>query len=69
MIRHGENGFVFPGGDSRALEVRLREVLSDAEMRRRMGENVYQRAHSELDEKAYVEHFTRMVEAAVNGTE
>ena len=69
MIRHGENGFVFPGGDSRALEVRLREVLSDAEMRRRMGENGYQRAHSELDEKAYVEHFTRMVEAAVNGTE
>ena len=69
MIRHGENGFVFPGDDSRALEARLRELLSDAETRRRMGENGYRRAHSELDEKAYVDRFARMVEAAVNGSE
>jgi len=69
MIRDGENGFVFPGGDSRALEARLRELLSDGEKRRRMGENGYQRAHSELDEKAYVKLFTRMVKAAVYGSE
>jgi glycosyltransferase involved in cell wall biosynthesis len=69
MIRDGENGFVFPGGDSGALEARLRELLSNATTRQRMGENGYRRAHSELDEKAYVEHFTRMVEATVNGGE
>ena len=69
MIRDGENGLVFPGGDSQALEARLRELLSNSEMRRRMGAKGYQRAHEELDEKAYVEHFTRMVEAAVKGAE
>ncbi|MCU1336620.1 MAG: hypothetical protein JWO19_2201 [Bryobacterales bacterium] len=69
MIRDGENGFVFPGGDSRALEARLRELLSNSEERRRMGQNGYQRAHEELSEKVYVEQFTRMVKAAVKGNE
>ena len=50
-------------------EERLRELLSNAGMRRRMGDNGYHRAHEELNEKAYVEHFTRMVEAAVKGSE
>lgn len=67
MIRDGENGLVFPGGDSHALEARLRELLSNSELRRRMGENGYERAHTELSEKAYVEHFKQMVEAAVKG--
>jgi glycosyltransferase involved in cell wall biosynthesis len=67
MIRDGENGYVFPAGDARALEARLRELLSDAETRRRMGENGYKRAHGELNEKVYVEQFTHMVEAAVKG--
>jgi len=69
MIRDGENGLVFPGGDSRALEARLRELLSNSDERRRMGENGYARAHSELSETVYVERFTRMVNAAVNGSE
>ncbi len=65
MIRHGENGFVVPGGDSRALEMRLRELLSDPGMRARMGANGYRRAHEELTEAAYVSHFARMVEEAI----
>jgi glycosyltransferase involved in cell wall biosynthesis len=69
MIRDGENGFLIPGGDSKALEARLRELLANGEERRRMGENGYKRAHEELNEKVYVEQFTRMVEAAVNGGE
>ncbi len=69
MIRDGENGLVFPAGDSGALETRLRELLPDGDERRRMGENGYKRAHAELSEEAYVEHFTRMVEATVKGSE
>jgi glycosyltransferase involved in cell wall biosynthesis len=69
LIRDGENGFVVPGGDSRALEARLRELLSNSEMRLRMGDNGYQRAHAELSEKVYVKQFARMVEAAVKGAE
>jgi glycosyltransferase involved in cell wall biosynthesis len=68
MIRNGENGLVFPRGDSRALETRLRELLSNGDMRRRMGANGYRRAHEELDEKAYVEHFSSMVEVTVRGS-
>ena len=61
MIRDGENGFVVPGGDSRALEARLRELLSDPGLRARMGENGFRRAHEELTEAAYVSCFTRMI--------
>jgi len=69
LIRDGENGFVVPGGESRGLEARLRELLSNRDERRRMGDSGYQRAHEELSEKVYVEKFTRMVEAAVKGSE
>ena len=69
MIREGENGFLFSGGDSSALEQRLRELLADPDLRRRMADNGYQRAHTQLNEKVYVEQFAKMVGATVNGGE
>ena len=65
LVRDGENGFLFSAGDSAALARRLRQLLADAELRRRMGEAGFARAHSELDEKTYVREFARMVEDAV----
>jgi glycosyltransferase involved in cell wall biosynthesis len=65
LIREGENGFVVPGGNPKLLEARLRELLSDPQLRCRMGESSYRRARQELNEKVYVEQFARMVEAAV----
>ena len=67
LIREGENGFVVPAGDSLALEGRLRQLLADDELRKRMGARGYELAHTEFSEKAYVDNFTRMVEAAVRG--
>lgn len=67
MVRNGECGYVFHGGDSSALEEKLRELLSNPELRRRMGDTGYRRAHQELNEEVYVERFTQMVEAAVLG--
>jgi len=69
ILRHGENGFLIPVGDSHALESRLRQLLSDSEMRQRMGDRGYLMAHTELDEKVYVQQFSRMVEAAIEGHE
>jgi glycosyltransferase involved in cell wall biosynthesis len=67
VVRDQENGFIVSGGESKSLEKRLRELLVDPELRRRMGENGYLRAHTELNERIYVEQFTRMVEATVRG--
>jgi glycosyltransferase involved in cell wall biosynthesis len=67
MIHDGENGFLAPVGDSRTLAVQLRKLLQDSELRRRMGDCGYARAHEQLNEKVYVEQFARMVEAAVEG--
>jgi glycosyltransferase involved in cell wall biosynthesis len=37
LVRQNENGFVFPAGDVEALASILRQILPDAEKRRRMG--------------------------------
>ena len=67
LIHQGENGFVVPGGNVRELEERLRELLADPELRRRMGAKGYELAHTQLTEQVYVERFTAMVAAAVRG--
>lgn len=67
LIHPGENGFVVPGGNVPELEERLRELLADPEMRRRLGANGYQLAHTQLTERVYVEKFTAMVAATVRG--
>jgi hypothetical protein len=58
---------LIPVGDFHALEARLRRLLGDEELRRRMGDSGYVRAHGELNEANYVKEFVRMVEAAVEG--
>ncbi len=67
LVRDGENGFLIPREDGRALTSRLRQLLSDEELRRRMGDAGYRRAHEELNETVYVQEFTKMVRAAIDG--
>jgi glycosyltransferase involved in cell wall biosynthesis len=67
LIRQGENGYVVPGGDVGELEARIRELLADPELRRRMGAKSYEFAHTQLTEQVYVEEFTAMVGATVRG--
>ncbi len=67
LIRDGENGFVAPGGDPQVLEKRLRQLLSDPDLRAKMGENSRRRACQEFSEAMYVLQFTRMVEATISG--
>ena len=64
LIRDGENGFLFPVGDVSALAGRLRQLLSDPELRARMGARGYEMAHTEFSEASYVDHFVKMVEIA-----
>jgi glycosyltransferase involved in cell wall biosynthesis len=65
LVRHGENGFLVPVEDIDALESRLRSLLADPELRRRMGNRSYELAHSVFSETAYVGHFANMVRATV----
>jgi glycosyltransferase involved in cell wall biosynthesis len=56
-----------PAENADELARRLRELLSDPELRRRMGAKGYEMAHTQFSERVYVEQFTRMVEATVRG--
>jgi glycosyltransferase involved in cell wall biosynthesis len=62
LVRHGENGFLVPVGDYEEFSRRLRQLLEDSELRKRMGDAGYARAHGELNETVYVREFTRMIE-------
>jgi glycosyltransferase involved in cell wall biosynthesis len=65
LIRHGENGFLVPDGDIDALADRMRDLLSDAGLRRRMGERSAELARDTLTEKVYADEFVKMVRATV----
>ncbi len=69
ILRDGEVGFIVPGGDPAGLEARMRQLLLDPELRNQMGAKGRELAHTELNERVYVEQFTKMVEAAVQGRE
>jgi D-inositol-3-phosphate glycosyltransferase len=45
LIQDGETGFVVPGGDPIALSERLTQLLSQPELRRRLGEQAAAYAH------------------------
>lgn len=64
-IRHGENGFLFPAGDTDALEDRLRDLLRNPDKRRRFQEAGEAFVHTHLTEALYVEQFTEMVKTVV----
>ena len=57
-----------PAGDARALETKLRELLADEHLRRKMGDKGYEMAHAHLTEQVYVHQFTRMVELTLRGS-
>lgn len=67
MVRDGENGFIFPRGDARALEQKLRILLANPELAAEMGRRGREMAEQEFTEERYVEHFAAMVEDAVLG--
>jgi glycosyltransferase involved in cell wall biosynthesis len=69
IVRDGENGFIVPVGDWQALSARLRDLLNDPDLRRRMGDCGYEIAHRELDEASYVRNFTRMIRATLGVAE
>jgi glycosyltransferase involved in cell wall biosynthesis len=65
LIRNGENGFIFPDCDIPALEQCLRRLLSDASLRRRMGQRSYELSRATLTDDAYATQFARMIADAV----
>jgi glycosyltransferase involved in cell wall biosynthesis len=69
LVRDGESGFLVPVGNVEMLEARLRRLLSDRDLRKRMGARGYEIAHSEFNETLYVEKFARMVADAIQGSE
>jgi glycosyltransferase involved in cell wall biosynthesis len=67
LVRDGENGFLIPVEDTALLEARLRQLLSDGDLRRRMGARSCEMVRTEFCERVYGDKFTRMVVEVVSG--
>ena len=48
LLVHGETGMIFEAGDSDALAKELLELANDSELRKKMGEAVYEKAKNEF---------------------
>jgi glycosyltransferase involved in cell wall biosynthesis len=68
-VHHGENGLVFPSGNVDELTGRLRELLGNEELRKRLGSKGYELAHTQYTERVYVDRFTDMVKSTILGEE
>lgn len=66
LIEHGVNGLLFPSGDAQALANCLRQLLSDPNLCRRMGDRGHEIAHSQKNEAVYIKGFRAMVDKAMN---
>jgi glycosyltransferase involved in cell wall biosynthesis len=60
MIRPGEEGFLFPVGDTRALVERL-AALAEPELRRRMGAQARETVVARFSERAMVDHYEQIL--------
>lgn len=60
VVRDGENGFLFPVGDTTAMAAAARDLLTDEEKRRRCGKNGRQWAVTQFEESAIVGRYRRI---------
>jgi glycosyltransferase involved in cell wall biosynthesis len=64
-VRNRETGLVFPSGDVSELSRCLRQLLADPELRKRLGSQGYELAHTQYTEQVYVDQFAQMVQATI----
>lgn len=66
LVRHGENGYVYPAGNVPALAAILQDLLPDAEKRARMGAASGRRMET-WSPREYTEGMVRAVQMATGG--
>jgi glycosyltransferase involved in cell wall biosynthesis len=65
LVRHGDNGFVFPVGDEDALATHLRTLTTDRELCRRMADSGLEIIRS-WSPRAAVDGIVRTIEVAIS---
>lgn len=68
LVEDGVSGHVIPAGDARTLADRMTLLLSDADLRARMGEAGRARVAAEFDIDTEAAWLARLIEGAANGT-
>lgn len=64
MVIHGETGILVPPGDKNALAAKIEELLSDRELRDRLGNNALQFARKNYSNKVMFARYRELFEKA-----
>jgi glycosyltransferase involved in cell wall biosynthesis len=62
-IRDGDNGILFQSGNVQDLAIKLHLLLSDPNLRMRLGDRAYEIVMTEFDERSFVKAFEGMLSA------
>jgi glycosyltransferase involved in cell wall biosynthesis len=63
VVRHGQNGFLYPAGDVAALSRHLSELVADPLLRRRLGEEAARTASAYAGRKVVAARYGALLEA------
>ena len=69
LVRHRENGLIYPACNVQALSEALRQLLDDPDEQRRLGENAYQTIAHQWNPDNAARRLVRLFEAVVSGEE
>ena len=67
MIRDGENGYLYPVGNPRALVQKIWEIYSDPQLRHSMGDRAYRRFLEELNARCMTRKTHRLYRSMMRG--
>lgn len=62
LIKNGENGFLFEAGDAGELAVKLRTLLKDVNLARRMGERGRRFVQENFSTEKYIQNYISLIE-------
>jgi glycosyltransferase involved in cell wall biosynthesis len=65
IVKHNRNGMLFNSGDTKMFESMLRQVVSDRDLRRRLGKNARATILRNNSLESAVENFTNIIEDAI----
>ena len=69
IVRNGINGVLVPPGDASAMRAAIMALMSDVDLRNRLGRNGRSTIESEFSYSAYVQRFAASLRSVVTGAE
>lgn len=69
LIKHGENGFLYPNGQRDVMIRQVKQLIEDKALREKMGANAYRTIKEQWNAQTAADHLYAFMEGLLNGKE